>query len=49
MRGQTIDTVKKIYKLSDLFVPKDERLIKKIERYNYKYMSISEKEKYEKV
>lgn len=38
----------KIYKLSDLFVPKDEKIIKKIERYNNKIMSISEKEKYEK-
>jgi len=38
----------KIYKLSDLFVPKDEKIIKKIERYNSKIMSISEKEKYEK-
>ena len=38
----------KIYKLSDLFIPKDQKIIKKIERYNNKIMSISEKEKYEK-
>lgn len=38
----------KIYKLSELFIPKDEKIIRKIERYNNKIMSISEKEKYDK-
>ncbi len=38
----------KIYQLSDLFVPKDEKIIRKIERYNNKIMSISEKDKYDK-
>jgi hypothetical protein len=38
----------KIYKLSDLFIPKDEKVIRKIEKYNNKIMTISEKDKNDK-
>lgn len=38
----------KIYKLSDLFIPRDEKVTKKIEKYNFKIMSISEKDKQDK-
>jgi hypothetical protein len=38
----------KVYKLSDLFIPKDDKIIKKIEKYNNKIMSISERDKQDK-
>jgi hypothetical protein len=38
----------KIYKLSDLFIPQDPKVVKKIEKYNMRYMTTTEKDKTDK-
>jgi hypothetical protein len=38
----------KIYKLSDLFIPLDVKITRKIERYNMKYMTTCERDKHDK-